>query len=70
MSRGYKIFMSIEFAFVASLVASFGALGIVGLLVGFETEWRQVITSMVVTLASVLGAAFGLYLALDRINRA
>ena len=69
MRRGYEIFMSIEFAFVASLVGAFGVLGIMGLLVGFETEWRQVITSMAVTVGAVLGAAFGVYLALGRIKQ-
>lgn len=69
MVTGHQVLMSIEFAFVASLVGAFGVLGIVGLLVGFETEWRQVITSMVVTLGAVLGAAVGLYLALGRVKR-
>lgn len=70
MGKGYRTFVMIDFAFVAALVASFAALGIVALLFGFQirhwTEWEGVIAGMAVTAAGVFGAILGAYLALRR----
>ncbi|HSE29959.1 MAG TPA: hypothetical protein VLA93_00115 [Pyrinomonadaceae bacterium] len=68
MQKGHRKFIAIEFAFTASIVAAFGALGIAGLVFGFQmgqwTEWQGVVAGMVVTTAAALGALFGLYAAL------
>jgi hypothetical protein len=72
MRKGRQMFTAIEFAFVASIVTGFGALGIAGLVFGFQmsqwSEWQGVIAGMAVTAAAVLGAVFGLYAALKPIQ--
>lgn len=70
MRKGYRTFITIDFAFVASLVASFAALGITALVFGFQirnwTEWEGTIAGMIVTVAGVFGAILGLCVALRR----
>ena len=72
MRKGLRMFTAIEFAFVASIVAGFGALGIAGLVFGFQisqwSEWEGVVAGMAVTATAVLGAVFGLYAALKPIQ--
>lgn len=73
MGRGYRIFVTIEFVFVATVVGAFIAMAIVGLLFGFEisqwNEWTQVVVGMTTTLGAMLGGVLGIYLALGEIHR-
>ena len=72
MRTGQRTFRAIEFAFVASMVAGFGSLGIAALVFGFQirqwSEWEGVVAGMGVTTAAALGAVFGLYAALKPIQ--
>jgi len=69
MRTEHRTFRAIEFAFVASIVAAFGALAIAGVMFGFQlgqwTEWQGVVAGMVITTAAVLGALFGLVLSVE-----
>ena len=56
--------MSIEYAFVTALIATFFVLGVAGLVIGFQmgewTEWQGVLVGSIATIAGVIGAGFGL----------
>ena len=73
MGRGYRIFVAMEFVFVAALIGAFIAMAIVGLLFEFEisqwNEWTQVVVGMTTTLGAMLGAVLRIYLALGEIQR-
>ena len=64
MRKRYRTLMSIEFAFVAAIIASFGVVVIAGFLLGFQldhwTEWQGVLVGSIATIAGVIGAGLGL----------
>ena len=68
MGKGFRVFTAIEFAFVASLVASCIVLGVGGLVFGFQMrEWNEsagIITGVAATVVGVIAAFFGVRAAL------
>lgn len=64
MRKRYRTLMSIEYAFVTALIATFFVLGVAGLVIGFQmgewTEWQGVLVGSIATIAGVIGAGFGL----------
>jgi uncharacterized membrane protein YdjX (TVP38/TMEM64 family) len=64
MRKRYRTLMSIEYAFVTSIIASFSVVGIAGFLFGFQlgqwTEWQGILVGSTATIAGVIGAGFGL----------
>jgi hypothetical protein len=56
--------MSIEYSFVMAIIASISALGVAGLVFGFQmshwTEWQGIIAGAGATLAGFIGAGLGL----------
>ena len=69
MRKRYRTLSAIEYALVVSLVASFSVVGVGGLLFGFQlgqwAEWQGVLVGVTGTIAGVIGAAFGVRLALN-----
>lgn len=69
MRKHHGILSAIEYALVVSLIASFSVLGVGGLLFGFQlgqwAEWQGVLVGVTGTIAGVIGAAFGVRLALN-----
>jgi uncharacterized membrane protein YdjX (TVP38/TMEM64 family) len=61
--------MSIEYAFVTSIIASFGVVTIAGFFFGFQvgqwTEWQGILVGSIATIAGVIGAALGLRMSLE-----
>jgi cytochrome c biogenesis protein CcdA len=68
MRERYQTLAAIEYAFVVSLIASFTVLGVGALLFGFKpsnwAEWQGVLVGVSATIAGVIGAIFGVRLAL------
>lgn len=64
MRKRYRTTMSIEYSFVTAIIASFSALGIGGLVFGFQmgqwTEWQGILVGSIATIAGVIGAGIGL----------
>lgn len=64
MRKRYRTLMSIEYSFVTAIIASFSALGIAGLVFGFQmghwTEWQGIIVGAAATIAGFIGAGLGL----------
>lgn len=64
MRKRYRTFMSIEYAFVAAIIATFSVLAAAGLVIGFQmgqwTEWQGVLVGSIATIAGVIGAGLGL----------
>ena len=73
MQDRYRTLTAIEYAFVLSAIASFGALGILGMFFGFQisrwSEWQAVLIEIVITIAGVIGAIFGVRMALHEESR-
>lgn len=75
MNDQNRVLMAIEYAFVVSLIASFGVVTVGGLLFGFQlsqwAEWQGILVGVVGTIAGVAGAVLGVRLALEpeRINK-
>jgi hypothetical protein len=67
MRRSYRTLTAIEYAFVVSLLASFGVLSAGGFLFGFQIsqwiEWQGILVGMIATIAGVVGAVVGLRIA-------
>jgi len=64
MRKRYRTLMSIEYAFVTSIIASFSVVGIAGFVFGFQlgqwTEWQGILVGSIATIAGVIGAGLGL----------
>lgn len=64
MRKRYRTLMSIEYAFVTSLIASFSVVSIAGFFFGFHlsqwTEWQGILVGSIATIAGVVGAGLGL----------
>ena len=64
MRKRYRTLMSIEYSFVMAIIASVSALGIAGLVFGFQmgewTEWQGIIAGAAATIAGFIGAGLGL----------
>jgi len=69
MRKRYRTLMSIEFAFVTSIIAAFSVVGIAGLLFGFQlgqwTEWQGILVGSAATIAGVTGAGLGLRMSFE-----
>lgn len=64
MRKRYRTFMSIEYAFVTAIIATFSVLAAAGFVIGFQmgqwTEWQGVFVGSIATIAGVIGAGLGL----------
>jgi len=64
MRKFQRTLMSIEYAFVTSILASFSVVGIAGFVLGFQvsqwTEWQGIVVGSIATIAGVIGAGLGL----------
>jgi hypothetical protein len=65
--------MSIEYAFVTAIIASFSVLTIAGFFFGFHlgqwTEWQGILVGSIATIAGVIGAGLGLRISFEeRLN--
>ena len=64
MRKQNRMLEAIKYAFVGSMIASFGVLAVAGLFFGFQfsqwSEWQGVLVGMIGTIAGVAGALFGL----------
>ncbi|HSE26161.1 MAG TPA: hypothetical protein VLB68_31115 [Pyrinomonadaceae bacterium] len=64
MRKRYRTLMSIEYAFVTSIIATFAVLSFAGFFFGFQlsqwTEWQGVLVGSAATIAGVFGAGLGL----------
>ena len=69
MRKRFRTFNAIEYAFVASLMASVSVMGVAGLFFGFQmdqwAEWQGILVGVFVTIAGVAGALAGLRIALN-----
>lgn len=69
MRKRYRTLMSIEYAFVTSIIASFSVLSIAGFFFGFQlgqwTEWQGILVGSIATIAGVIGAGLGLRLSFE-----
>jgi len=69
MRKWYFKLQVAEFAFVCCALASFGVVGIAGLLFGFQfanwSEWQGRLVGVTATIAGVVSAAIGIRMALD-----
>ena len=69
MRKRHRTLSAIEYALAVSLVASFSVVGVGGLLFGFQVgqwaEWQGILVGVTGTIAGVIGAAFGVRLALN-----
>ena len=67
MRQSYRTLTAIEYAFVVSLLASFGVLSAGGFLFGFQIsqwiEWQGILVGVIATIAGVVGAIVGLRIA-------
>lgn len=66
MRKRYRTLVSIEYAFVTALIASFSVITIGGFWFGFQmgqwTEWQGILVGCAATIAGVIGASLGLRL--------
>ena len=69
MRKRYRTLISIEYAFVTSIISSFSVVGIAGLLFGFQpgqwTEWQGILIGSIATIAGVIGAGVGLRMSFE-----
>ena len=69
MRKRYRTLMSIEYAFVTSIIASFSVLSIAGFFFGFQlgqwTEWQGILVGSIATIAGAIGAGLGLRLSFE-----
>jgi len=69
MRKRYRTWMSIEYAFVTAIIATFSAIGIGGLFFGFQmgqwTEWQGILVGAAATIAGFIGAGVGLCLSFE-----
>lgn len=69
MRKPYRTLEGIEYAFVCSMIASFSVVVVAGLFFGFElsqwTERQGGLGGVTATIAGVVGAVFGVRMALD-----
>ena len=69
MRKVYRTLSAIEYAFVCSMIASFSVVGVAGLFFGFQlgqwSEWQGTLVGVTVFIAGLVGAVFGVRLALD-----
>ena len=69
MRKRYRTLISIEYAFVTSIISSFSVVGIAGFLFGFQlghwTEWQGILVGSIATIAGVIGAGFGLRMSFE-----
>jgi cytochrome c biogenesis protein CcdA len=69
MRKRYRTLISIEYAFVTAIIATFGAIGIAGLFFGFQmgqwTEWQGILVGAAATIAGFMGAGLGLHLSFE-----
>lgn len=65
MRKRYRALMSIEYAFVTAIIASFGVVACGGFFFGFQlghwTEWQGILVGSAATIAGVIGAGLGLH---------
>lgn len=69
MRKVYRTLSAIEYAFVCSMIASFSVVGVAGLFFGFQlgqwSEWQGTLVGVTVFIAGLVGAVFGVRMALD-----
>jgi hypothetical protein len=69
MRKPYRTLAAIEYAFVCSMIASFSVVVVAGLFFGFElSQWSEGqarLVGVTATIAGVVGAVFGVRMALD-----
>lgn len=69
MRKSYRTLAAIEYAFVCSMIASFSVLVVAGLFLGFDlSQWSEGpgrLVGVTATIAGVVGAVFGVRMALD-----
>jgi len=69
MRKVYRTLSAIEYAFVCSMIASFSVVGVAGLFFGFQlsqwSEWQGTLVGVTVFIAGLVGAVFGVRIALD-----
>ena len=69
MRKPYRTLAAIEYAFVCSMIASFSVMVAAGLFFGFElSQWSEGqgrLVGVTATIAGVVGAVFGVRMALD-----
>ena len=69
MRKPYRTLAAIEYAFVCSMIASFSVVVVAGLFLGFElSQWSEGqgrLVGVTATIAGVVGAVFGVRMALD-----
>jgi len=69
MRKRYRTLAAIEYAFVCSMIASFSVVVVAGFFFGFElSQWSEGQGSLIgvtATIAGVVGAIFGVRMALD-----
>ena len=69
MRKSYRTLAAIEYAFVCSMIASFSVVVVAGLFFGFElSQWSEGqghLVGVTATIAGVVGAVFGVRMALD-----
>lgn len=72
LRKRYRRLTAIEYAFAVSLLASFGTVGVGGLLFGFQpsqwAEWQGILIGVIATIAGVAGAVAGVRMAFARVN--
>jgi uncharacterized oligopeptide transporter (OPT) family protein len=69
MRKPYRTLAAIEYAFVCSMIASFSVVVVAGFFFGFElSQWSEGqgrLVGVTATIAGVVGAFFGVRMALD-----
>ena len=69
MRKPYRTLAAIEYAFVCSMIASFSVMVVAGFFFGFEfSQWSEGqgrLVGVTATIAGVVGAIFGVRMALD-----
>lgn len=70
MERRIQALIAIEYALGVSLLASFGVVGIGGLLFGFQAsrwaEWQGILVGVIGTIAGITGAVIGCRMAMGK----
>ena len=73
MRKQYRRLQAIKYAFVYSMIASFGVVAVAGLFFGLHlsqwSEWQGGLVGVTGSIAGVAGALFGVFMALDHPSR-
>ena len=73
MRNRYGTLEAIEYAFVCSMIASFGVMTVAGLFFGFHlsqwSEWQGRLVGVIGSVAGIAGALFGVFAAIHHPGR-